>query len=40
MSFEGKILKASTNSRQMTLALAGGDLIYYEVGFLFICSVR
>jgi splicing factor 3B subunit 3 len=31
ISFEGKILRAASNQRQLVLALAGGDLIYYEV---------
>lgn len=30
-NFEGKVLRASSNQRQMVLALAGGDLIYFEL---------
>jgi hypothetical protein len=29
MRFEGKIIKGTTRGRQMVLALAGGDIIYY-----------
>lgn len=29
MKLEGKILRATTKGRQMVLALAGGDIIYY-----------
>jgi hypothetical protein len=29
MKFEGKIIKGTTRGRQMILALAGGDVIYY-----------
>lgn len=39
ISFEGKILKAASNLRQMVLALAGGDLIYYEVQICFLSVV-
>jgi hypothetical protein len=31
MKFEGKIVKGITKGRQMALALAGGDIIYYEL---------
>ncbi len=31
MRFEGKIIKGTTKGRQMILALAGGDIIYYEL---------
>lgn len=30
-SFEGKVLRAASNQRQLILALAGGDLLYYEL---------
>lgn len=30
-SFEGKVLKAASNQRQLVLALAGGDLLYFEL---------
>lgn len=29
MKFEGRIIKGITKSRQMVLALAGGDIVYY-----------
>lgn len=31
MRFEGRIMKGTTRGRQMVLALAGGDIIYYEL---------
>lgn len=31
MKFEGKIVKGLTKGRQMIIALAGGDIIYYEL---------
>jgi hypothetical protein len=31
MKFEGRIIKGATKGRQMILALAGGDIIYYEL---------
>ena len=31
MKFEGKIIKGITKGRQMAVALAGGDIIYYEL---------
>lgn len=31
MKFEGRIIKGVTKGRQMILALAGGDIIYYEL---------
>lgn len=31
MKFEGKIVKGITRGRQMVIALAGGDIIYYEL---------
>jgi hypothetical protein len=29
MRFEGRIVKGSTKGKQMVIALAGGDIIYY-----------
>lgn len=31
MKFEGKIIKGTIKGRQMVIALAGGDIIYYEL---------
>lgn len=31
MKFEGKIVNGITKGRQMTIALTGGDIIYYEL---------
>lgn len=31
MKFEGKIIRGTTKGRQMVIALAGGDIIYYEL---------
>lgn len=31
MNFDGKILRAASNEKQLVLALAGGDMIYYEL---------
>jgi splicing factor 3B subunit 3 len=31
MKFEGRIIKGITKGKQMALALAGGDIIYYEL---------
>lgn len=31
VKFEGKIIKAATRGGQMIIALAGGDIFYYEL---------